>query len=69
MIWLDDTPDRDLNPPDTSWIEECRDCGIDTHVDELIGPVLCPDCVRKSLRRHQENSLRDALRDIARPIK
>ena len=61
-----DTPDQPLDPPDTGWIEECRDCGCDVHVDELIGPVLCEDCIRKSLERRNENPLRDALMSIAR---
>ena len=60
--------DYDLNPPDTGWIEECPDCGIDVEVEEP-GPRLCEDCQRKSLRRHWENPLRDALKDIAGSIK
>ena len=62
-------PDRELDPPDTGWINECVRCGEEFHTYDLCVPW-CKRCTPRSIdedfKRSVTDSVIDAVEDIAK---
>ena len=66
---MNDMPDRELDPPENGWYNECVKCGEEFWTDDLCVPW-CPDCTPLSINHPmRRDALSDVLIEITRSLK
>lgn len=66
MSWLDNTPDREIDPPEYDHAR-CEMCG-DTIPVTSRSPYYCDDCLDERIAERSRREMREALTGITRSL-